>query len=481
MGFLLLVAASAAGYFYWQNSKSKNQIQRLQEEQESLSKYKPIVDVESHIEKLKSELEDELVSAKAEIKKKKEEADSFVERSRDLARKIESDANQKAEEIAGAAWEAKSKAKEYMDTVKTMKNIIDGYGDEYLVPNRSVLDDLAAEYDHKEAGQKLADIRALIKKMIKNNEVATCEYKEELRKKTAIAFVTDAFNGKVDTIMTKVKHDNYGELVQQLQDAVSIVNANGQAFKNAQITNEYFKIVMDQLKMAVAVQEIKRIDQEEQKRIKDQIREEEKARKEYEKALREAEKEEKALQKAMKEAEQKLASAADAEREKFQEQIAKLQEKLAEAEKKEERALSMAQQTKRGHVYIISNEGSFGENVFKIGLTRRLEPMDRVKELGDASVPFSFDVHAMIYSEDAPALENELHNEFQLKQVNKVNPRKEFFDVSISDIKSVVESLGHKETHWTIKAEAAEYRQSLELAKQGASSNPVNDEIKEAA
>jgi hypothetical protein len=91
---------------------------------------------------------------------------------------------------------------------------------------------------------------------------------------------------------------------------------------------------------------------------------------------------------------------------------------LQEAIEKKERALSMAQQTKRGYVYVISNIGSFGENVYKIGMTRRLEPIDRVKELGDASVPFQFDVHALVYSEDAPRLESMLHKEFSLKKIS---------------------------------------------------------------
>lgn len=124
----------------------------------------------------------------------------------------------------------------------------------------------------------------------------------------------------------------------------------------------------------------------------------------------------------------------------------------------------MAQQTRSGHVYIISNIGSFGENVFKIGMTRRLEPSDRVRELGDASVPFPFDIHAMIYSEDAPALENELHKFFALNQMNKVNPRKEFFKVPISDIKNEIENRGLK-VKWTITADAAEYRESLAIEK----------------
>ena len=142
-----------------------------------------------------------------------------------------------------------------------------------------------------------------------------------------------------------------------------------------------------------------------------------------------------------------------------------LENQLKEAEDKGQRAISMAQQTRRGHVYVISNIGSFGEEVFKIGMTRRLEPMDRVKELGDASVPFSFDVHAMIFSEDAPTLEKELHRRFNLCSVNKINSRKEFFKTTISEVKQAVEASGILDVHWTLKAEAAEYRESLSIEK----------------
>ena len=100
--------------------------------------------------------------------------------------------------------------------------------------------------------------------------------------------------------------------------------------------------------------------------------------------------------------------------------------------------LSMAEQTRIGHVYIISNRGSFGDRIVKIGMTRRLEPMDRVKELGDASVPFPFDVHAIIFSEDAPSLEKELHKAFQEMRVNKVNNRKEFFYAELDDLEKVI-------------------------------------------
>jgi len=125
----------------------------------------------------------------------------------------------------------------------------------------------------------------------------------------------------------------------------------------------------------------------------------------------------------------------------------------------------MAQQTKSGHVYVISNIGSFGDNVYKIGMTRRLEPLDRVKELGDASVPFIFDVHAMIYSDDAPALENSLHKLFDSQRVNLVNSRKEFFKVTLEEIE-----LQAKKTSSSVEfiktAEAKDYNESKAIRMQ---------------
>lgn len=117
--------------------------------------------------------------------------------------------------------------------------------------------------------------------------------------------------------------------------------------------------------------------------------------------------------------EEMLAKATEEQKQQYQEQLQELTLHLAAAEAKGQRALSMAQQTKSGHVYIISNIGSFGEHVYKIGMTRRLEPLDRIRELGDASVPFAFDVHALLYADDAPAVERMLHRKFLIHQINK--------------------------------------------------------------
>ncbi|MDQ2178047.1 DUF4041 domain-containing protein [Marinifilum sp. D714] len=464
----------------------KAESEKYKRDTEYLRKYEVIRDIEVELERISKQIqknqevarkEVEELKEKAEIeaasvkkdaritaKEVKEKAEAVLEQAHSLAKKIEDEANKKAEETAGEAWEAKQYADQYSQTVKAMKNIIKGYGDEYLIPNRSLLDDLAEEYTHKEAGQELTQIRALIKSMIKNREVGDCDYVETHRKETAIEFVIDAFNGKVDTIMSKVKHDNFGKLKQELKDAYRIVNHNGKPFRNARINERYFDVVMEQLKLAVTVQELKKRDQEEQKAIREAMREEEKVRREVERALKAAEKEEKLLAKAMKAAEAKLSQAAADDRAKLEEELALIKQKLSDAEERGQRALSMAQQTKRGHVYIISNIGSFGEEVVKIGLTRRLEPMDRVKELGDASVPFSFDVHAMIHSEDAPKLEKELHDVFENNRVNKVNYRKEFFTVPITTIKEKIDNL-NLETLWTMKAEAKEYRESVELKR----------------
>ena len=181
-----------------------------------------------------------------------------------------------------------------------------------------------------------------------------------------------------------------------------------------------------------------------------------------ERAICEAAVEEELLRKAMEKAQQQIQLATAEQKTKYEQQLRDLTAKLKEAEEKNQRAISMAQQTRRGHVYIISNIGSFGENVFKIGLTRRLIPQDRIDELGDSSVPFEFDIHALIFSEDAPALETQLHKHFVLNQVNKVNHRKEFFRVDLAHIRKEIEQLGLTTT-WTMAAAAEDYRDTLAI------------------
>ena len=427
-------------------------------------------------ENLANEVESEAIATSESLKTQRIEGSQKLREAKEKAEKIRLDANQEADritlfaeqrakEIAGDAYEAKEKANTYEQAIKAMRNTIEGYKDDYIIPNHSVLDDLAEDFSHKEAGAELKSIRQNIRQMIKEGFAGDCDYVEQHRKTYAIHFVVDAFNGKVDSALSKVKHDNFGKINQEILDAFALVNHNGVPFRKARINEKYLNARLIELKWAVATSELKRIEREEQAEIKAQIREEEKALRDIEKAKKEAEKEERLLQKALTKAREELSTANDEQRADYEAKLFDLEKQLKEAEEKGQRAMSMAQQTRRGHVYVISNVGSFGEEVFKIGMTRRLEPMDRVKELGDASVPFSFDVHAMIFSEDAPSLEKELHRRFDICSVNKINSRKEFFRTTISEVRQAVEVNGIKDVHWTLKAEASEYRESLAVEK----------------
>ncbi|GDY22988.1 chromosome segregation ATPase [Verrucomicrobiota bacterium] len=375
------------------------------------------------------------------------------------AGRIVAEASQRAEQIGGDAYIALRDKELLEQAVKAIRNVIEGYGDRYIIPTRSLLDELAADFGHTEAGQALAGAREHSRRMVEQGQSAACDYAEESRRTTAIRFVVDAFNGRVDAILSRAKYDNCGTLEQEIRDAFSLVNLNGKAFREARVLPTYLDARLAELKWAVVAQELRLKEREEQRALKERIREEEKARREYEKAMQEAQREEELIKEAMQRVQAEAQRASAQDRAKFEGQIALLTQQLTEAEAKNQRALSMAQQTRAGHVYIISNVGAFGDDVFKIGLTRRLEPLDRVKELGDASVPFEFDVHALIRSDDAPSLENLLHQEFDDMRINKVNFRKEFFRVPLNRIRELVLSKG-LEASFTMLAEAREYRET---------------------
>lgn len=424
-------------------------------------------------DKAKEEAEAELIKAKQEGKeiraKAKEQAEATISKANiqlnnamTNAKIVTLTAEDEARRIAGEAYDIAKNVDYYRETLAAIKNTINGYGLKFIKPMESSLDGLAQEFGYTDAGQQLTLTKQKIASLVDSGLAAQCDYAETNRRETAIAFVLDAFNGKVDTIITRLKQDNYGVLQQKVRDAFATVNYLGRPFKNARITKEYLDARLEELRWGAALIAIKNREKEEQRAIKERMREEEKARREYEKAMRDAEKQETSIRKAIEAATAKLEKANEEQRQKYEAQLLALQGQLKEAEEKNQRALSMAQQTKSGHVYIISNIGSFGENVYKIGMTRRLEPLDRVRELGDASVPFPFDVHAMIFSDDAPALETELHKLFAINQVNKVNPRKEFFRLPISDIREYFDKKG-VEVQWTILAEAAQYRETLAL------------------
>lgn len=277
-----------------------------------------------------------------------------------------------------------------------------------------------------------------------------------------------AFNGECDALIADVRWNNATKMEVMLRKAHDAINKLGETHMIS-ISYDYYSLKLSELRLTHEYKEKRHTEREEQRRLRYEEREEDRARKEYEIAIKESQEEEERYSRAVEQARKEISQLHGEEMRKAQERLFLLENELAKAIEKRERALSMAQQTKAGHVYVISNIGAFGENVFKIGMTRRLEPMERVKELSDASVPFGFDVHAMIYSENAPELEASLHKELEQRRVNLVNGRKEFFNVSIQEIEQIVKRK-RSDIVFIRLAEARDYRESLAIVKN--SENP---------
>jgi len=274
-----------------------------------------------------------------------------------------------------------------------------------------------------------------------------------------------AFNGECEAAIANVNWNNAQKMEERLRKAFADINKLGDVVKIT-ITDVYFMLKFQELQMTQEYEQKRYEVREEQRRVREQIREEERTQKEIEKALADSLSDEQKYAAAIANARDEATRAMGLKLEKLTEQISRFEAKLDEARRKKERAIARAQLTKSGFVYVISNIGSFGDKVFKIGMTRRLEPMDRIYELSGASVPFPYDLHAMLYSDDAPALEHELHQLFKTRRLNSVNARREFFqDVALGEIENFVKNKGLSAQFLSVP-EAREYRQTLAMRQQ---------------
>jgi len=348
------------------------------------------------------------------------------------------------------------------------------------------------QYDYKTAEEfkkKLEEIINRQKQAIKNEMATHCPIKWEVGgSKTEGAKMTKhysklmlrAFNGECDASIAKVRWNNIGNMEARIEKAYDAINKLGSTHQIT-VTSDYFSLKLQELRLEFELQEKLYQEKEEQRKIREQMREEEKAQREIEKARKEAEEEEERNEKALQKARAEIEKAKGKELERLSEKITVLEENLKKAHEMKERAISRAQFTKSGHVYIISNIGSFGDTVYKIGMTRRLEPMDRIDELGDASVPFDFDVHGMVYSDNAPELENRIHKKLESKRVNLVNRRAEFFDTTLDELEAIVKEL-NLQLQLTKIAEAKEYRETISLKEAQRSTHQKTDaELKDEA
>lgn len=372
--------------------------------------------------------------------------------------------------IAETTDEIEEKSKE----LKRIQAELDEYQDEAQLLEIGLYRPIFRFDTSEEYKAKILKIREKQQDLVKSKQACVCytnwtvgsgkdaRKKGEAMTKDNIGLALRAFNNECDALMAKVGGRNIEQIRQKMERSYEYINKLN-ARNDVSIQPRYLALKVEELMATYEYAIKKEEEKQEQARIKEEMREEARAQRELEKAIADAER-------AQREAERELENARrllekDQQNTQLQARLEELEEKYQQALERSERAVSQAQLTKSGHVYVISNIGSFGENVFKIGMTRRLEPLDRIRELGDASVPFSFDVHAMIYSEDAPALESALHKAFAPYQVNRVNPRKEFFKVPLERIAEEVKKRSAK-IEFTMIAEASEYLQSLAMEKE---------------
>ena len=227
------------------------------------------------------------------------------------------------------------------------------------------------------------------------------------------------------------------------------------------ITSNYINSKIEELHLAFEYQVKKQEEKEAQKAARAELREAARLQKEIEEQRKKIEKEQTHYQTALKKISQQLEL--DPDNQELMLKKNEIEEQLSEIDKSLQDIDYRTANQRAGYVYIISNIGAFGENVYKIGMTRRLDPQDRIDELGDASVPFNFDVHAMIFSDNAPALENALHHAFEDKKVNMVNQRREFFNVTLEEIKEVIKQNFDKTVEFIDIPDAEQYRISQKM------------------
>lgn len=300
---------------------------------------------------------------------------------------------------------------------------------------------------------------------LKEKEAVQAIVTKQLYKKAdtnkQIKQILRAFNTEADYYISNVTSKTIDTYRKKIMTSFESLNKLFE-IDGVSLDKSYLKLKLEHLSIIYQYQVKKEAEKELLKAQKEEIKEQQRVEKELQDAKKKIEKEELQFNNEMKKMLDYLSRANnDVERNIYADKIKELEEQINKLKADKENVELRQSNTRAGFVYIISNIGSFGENIYKIGMTRRLEPMDRINELGSASVPFKFDVHALIFSEDAPTLEATLHRHFQDKEINKVNQRKEFYKVDLEEIKRVVHEKFNNTVTFYDEPEAFEYRESL--------------------
>ena len=324
-----------------------------------------------------------------------------------------------------------------------------------------------SDYDgitSEECKNKLSLLKSEEQELLKSDEyviISSSGSKQEINNN--IKQIIRCLNSECDNILINISTKNIDSMRNKISKCYESLNKIFMV-DGVQLSRKVLEYKLDELNLVYTYELKKEQEKEQQKAIKEQMIEEEKVRREIEKQKAKLEKDQTQFSNEISKLMAYLQkSQNDIEKQLYVDKIKDLEEKLKELELEKEMVLEREANARAGFVYVISNIGSFGENVYKIGMTRRLEPMDRIKELSSASVPFEFDVHAMIFSENAPELENALHKHFEQQSVNRVNLRKEFFKVSIDEIEDIVKTNYNNTVEFTRIPVAKEYHQTLSI------------------
>lgn len=329
--------------------------------------------------------------------------------------------------------------------------------------------DFASSEEYK---YKLEEIRSREKYMILRKTAATCPtawtvngsiVQGRIMTEQNIKQILRCFNDECEVLIDKVKFNNIEAYTNKMIKSYEVLNKMNSK-NEVSISWEYLQLKLEELKLSHEYALKKQSEKEEQRRYREQLREEAKLLKEIEEARKQYLKEKQHYENALYNVNILLNRASNEDDKKallsrkndIENRIGDINISLKDIDYREANK-------KAGYVYIISNIGSFGENVYKIGMTRRLDPMERVNELGDASVPFKFDVHAMIFSDDAPQLEAALHKAFDSRKVNMINSRREFFRVTLDEIEEVVKENFDKTVEFNKIPIAEQYRETKKL------------------
>jgi len=485
--FVLVMLAVLSPLFYFRLRRArKAELATAQKAEQDISKLQ--ADCDARLKEAQADAERQAKAAQAEHSKALEryaaiaDMEAEVERLKAVGQSEVDETQSKVSKLNGEARAMQDNIRELREDYRQKRSTYDRLRSELAIfDERLALAELGVYEPHFDFGDSEA-FKAAIKetrddqKYMVKRKTAVFGMKEwtvdgsvkkgETMINRAVRITLRAFNNECEAAIANTRWNNVQAMEKRIiraRDAIDKLNASN----NVIISEDYLQVKLRELRLTHEYREQLKIERDERAEASRLEREEKRLLQEAKAAKKEEERYQQLLEKARAELGVVTSDAHRAE-------VEELEKLLAEAHAKSERAQAMAEKTKSGFVYVISNIGSFGDDVVKIGLTRRLDPSDRVRELGDASVPFLFDTHAMIYSEEAPALEAALHAEFAEQRINAANMRKEFFRVTLSEVEEAVQRLA-PDADFHTDIEAQEFYETLAKRKELAERLAEND------